>query len=104
MDSSAKKVSRLKFISIGNVETGKSCLIKRYCEKRFVSKYMPTIGVDFGVTKVTYNDRRLKINLFDLSGHPSFAEVSIFFCLYSVFCNYVVIAEFVSIIFFMARK
>ena len=54
---------------------GKSCLIKRYCEKRFVSKYMPTIGVDFGVTKVVFNDRKLKINLFDLSGDPLFAEV-----------------------------
>ena len=28
-----------------------SCIIKRYCEKRFVSKYMSTIGIDYGVTK-----------------------------------------------------
>lgn len=28
-----------------------SCIIKRYCEKRFVSKYMTTIGIDYGVTK-----------------------------------------------------
>lgn len=36
---------------------------------------MPTIGVDFGVTKINYNDRLLKINLFDLSGNGAFAEV-----------------------------
>jgi len=28
-----------------------SCIIKRYCEKRFVSKYLATIGIDFGVTR-----------------------------------------------------
>ncbi|NXL98542.1 DJC27 protein, partial [Tyrannus savana] len=27
-----------------------SCIIKRYCEKRFVSKYLATIGIDYGVT------------------------------------------------------
>ena len=28
-----------------------SCIIKRYCEKRFVPKYLATIGIDYGVTK-----------------------------------------------------
>lgn len=69
------KSSRIKIISVGDIETGKSCLIKRYCEKRFVNKYLPTIGVDFGVTKVTVDDRVLKVNLFDLSGHTAFREV-----------------------------
>ena len=32
------KPLRIKIISMGNAEVGKSCLIKRYCEKRFVSK------------------------------------------------------------------
>ena len=58
----------IKVISMGAPKTGKvhyndsiysisiiiivfqSCLIKRYCEKRFVSKYLATLGIDFGVT------------------------------------------------------
>jgi len=28
-----------------------SCIIKRYCEKRFVSKHLATIGIDYGVTR-----------------------------------------------------
>ncbi|CAJ1006112.1 putative Ras of Complex, Roc, domain of DAPkinase/Ras family [Leishmania naiffi] len=43
---------RLKLLAIGDVGVGKSCLIKRYCEGRFVTKYIPTIGIDFGVRKV----------------------------------------------------
>lgn len=47
-----KKHIRIKIISMGERNTGKSCLIKRYCEKKFVSKYIMTIGVDFGVRPV----------------------------------------------------
>nr|XP_039255611.1 dnaJ homolog subfamily C member 27-like [Styela clava] len=66
---------RVKVISMGNAEVGKSCLIKRYCEKRFVNKYLATIGIDYGVTKVQVNDKELKVNIFDMAGHPYFYEV-----------------------------
>ncbi|PAA51223.1 hypothetical protein BOX15_Mlig031150g6 [Macrostomum lignano] len=69
------KVFRIKIISMGNSDTGKSCIIKRYCEKRFVQKYLMTIGIDFGVTKVTVGDRDVKVNIFDFAGHPVFYEV-----------------------------
>ena len=75
------KSIRIKVLSIGNTETGKSCLIKRYCEKRFINKYLPTIGVDFGVTNINVDDKELKVNLFDLSGHAAFKEVCIFYSL-----------------------
>ncbi|NWT07323.1 DJC27 protein, partial [Mionectes macconnelli] len=52
-----------------------SCIIKRYCEKRFVSKYLATIGIDYGVTKVQIRDREIKVNIFDMAGHPFFYEV-----------------------------
>jgi len=70
-----QKPLRLKVISMGNAEVGKSCIIKRYCEKRFISKYLSTIGIDYGVAKVTLGDRDLKVNIFDMAGHPYFYEV-----------------------------
>lgn len=70
-----KKTLKVKIISIGNSEAGKSCIIKRYCEKRFVSKYLQTIGIDYGVTKVSLKDREIKVNIFDMSGHCIFHEV-----------------------------
>ncbi|KAI8776457.1 dnaJ subfamily C member 27, partial [Biomphalaria glabrata] len=66
---------RIKIISMGNAEVGKSCIIKRYCEKRFVNKYLTTIGIDYGVTKVTLQERDIKVNIFDMAGHPLFYEV-----------------------------
>ncbi|XP_063156815.1 dnaJ homolog subfamily C member 27 isoform X2 [Candoia aspera] len=70
-----RKSLRIKVISMGNAEVGKSCVIKRYCEKRFVPKYLATIGIDYGVTKVQIRDREIKVNIFDMAGHSFFYEV-----------------------------
>lgn len=52
-----------------------SCLIKRFCEKRFVSKYMATLGIDFGVSKMKIGDHNVRVNIFDMAGQPFFFEV-----------------------------
>ncbi len=61
-----------KITSVGNSEVGKSCLIKRYCEGRFVKRYISTIGVDYGVKKLTIKDHPISINFFDLSGNEEY--------------------------------
>ena len=74
---------RVRIIILGDAGTGKSCLIKRYCEpSRFAgTKYMPTIGVDYGTKTFTTaaNDSHppliLKIDFFDLSGDGNYTEV-----------------------------
>jgi DnaJ family protein C protein 27 len=60
---------------MGNASTGKSCIIKRFCEERFVSKYIPTIGVDYGVKPCPVNGIDTRVNFWDLSGHSEFFEV-----------------------------
>ena len=61
-----------KIISVGNQEAGKSCLIKRYCEGRFVKRYISTIGIDYGVKKLEILDHKVCINFFDLSGNDEY--------------------------------
>ncbi|CAF1218053.1 unnamed protein product [Rotaria sp. Silwood1] len=75
MTTKSDYLLRLKIISLGNVNVGKSCLIKRYCEKRFVPKYMATIGIDYGVTRLRIRNYDVRMNIFDFSGHPLFYEV-----------------------------
>lgn len=65
---------RVKVISLGDSQVGKSCLIKRYCERRFVERYVQTIGIDFGVKHVSAGSKKLKVNFFDMSGKASFEE------------------------------
>lgn len=66
--SNCSKKLHIKLISMGDVEVGKSCLIKKYCEGNFVNEYITTIGIDYGVKKVPFNDTLVAINIFDLSG------------------------------------
>ena len=61
---------RIKLMSMGPAASGKSCLIKRFCEERFVSKYISTIGVDYGVKPYSANGTMVKLNFWDLSGDP----------------------------------
>ncbi|KAJ1449281.1 P-loop containing nucleoside triphosphate hydrolase protein [Pelagophyceae sp. CCMP2097] len=42
---------------------------------RFVSKYISTVGVDYGVKPVMIDGRTVRINFWDLSGRPEFFEI-----------------------------
>lgn len=73
---------RIKILSLGDSCVGKSCLIKRYCEKKFVPKYISTIGVDFGVRQVNllvsspYEfEQETKVNFWDTSGCEEFKDI-----------------------------
>lgn len=68
------KTYRLKILSMGSEAVGKSCVIKRYCEERFVPKYLTTIGIDYGVKPVVIHGQDVRVNFWDMSGSPDFAE------------------------------
>jgi DnaJ homolog subfamily C member 27 len=68
---------RIKIISLGSEGVGKSCLIKRFCEGKFVDRYITTIGVDYGVKPVELKKPKIpiaKLNFFDFSGLRAFSE------------------------------
>ncbi|KAH7821568.1 RJL, Ras superfamily GTPase [Monocercomonoides exilis] len=66
---------RIKIISMGDSGVGKSCLIKRFCEKKFVSKYISTIGVDFGMKPIDVGGVDVRVNLFDFAGADCYLEI-----------------------------
>lgn len=66
---------RIKIVSMGDAGVGKSCLIKRYCEEKFVTRYISTIGVDYGVKRIDLDGRLVKVNFWDLSGQAEFFDV-----------------------------
>merc|ERR1712180_276675 len=66
---------RVRIVIAGAEGVGKSCIIKRYCEKRFVGKYLPTIGIDYGATKIYVDKKQVSVHIFDTSGQDMFQEV-----------------------------
>jgi DnaJ family protein C protein 27 len=77
--SKGPRAIRVKIISLGSESVGKSCLIKRFCEGRFVQKYITTIGVDYGVKPVQVLGNNVKVNFFDTSGGNEYKEIRVEF-------------------------
>jgi DnaJ family protein C protein 27 len=75
----APRAMRIKILSLGCEAVGKSCLIKRYCEGRFVQKYITTIGVDYGVKPVQILGNNVKVNFFDTSGGDEYRDIRVEF-------------------------
>ena len=75
-----------KFIVVGDVATGKSTLVKRGNDDRYVREYNPTIGVDFAVLNVNVVDskneqKRVKLHIWDTSGQEMYkAIVKCYYC------------------------
>lgn len=57
-------------IVIGDYAVGKTSLIKRYCEGYFTPNYKLTIGVDFAVKSLDWDDNtKITLQLWDVAGH-----------------------------------
>ena len=76
--------TRINILSFGESNTGKSAMIKRYCENRFEKKHIPTIGCDYGTKKIDMQiaptimnnkDVNIRVNFWDLSGDIEYIEV-----------------------------
>ena len=67
---------RVKLVIVGDTGCGKSCLIRRYCEGAFEPRYIPTVGVDYGVRALTLlGSAGVRANFYDTSGSPAYAIV-----------------------------
>ncbi len=73
--SNSSQTLHLKMVSFGPKKSGKTCLIKRYCERVFENEYHPTIGVDYGLKFFQIKKETLALNIFDLSGDEKFSDV-----------------------------
>ena len=67
---------RLKLVTVGARACGKSTLIRRFCEGKFVAKYIPTIGIDYGVHKTSSpcGTYRVVLDFFDMAAGPEFLD------------------------------
>eukprot|EP00030_Apusomonadida_sp_AF-17_P000613 a175315_89.p1 GENE.a175315_89~~a175315_89.p1 ORF type:complete len:230 (-),score=57.68 a175315_89:698-1357(-) len=70
-DASNEKL--FKVIICGDYAVGKTSLIRRYCEDVFSPNYKLTIGVDFSVKSLDWEDGSVvKLQIWDIAGHERF--------------------------------
>ena len=62
---------------IGDANVGKTSLLTRYCDNVYKETYNSTIGVDFRVVTLQYNNTVAKIHVWDTAGQERFKSISV---------------------------
>eukprot|EP01113_Clastostelium_recurvatum_P009655 TRINITY_DN1467_c0_g1_i1.p1 TRINITY_DN1467_c0_g1~~TRINITY_DN1467_c0_g1_i1.p1 ORF type:complete len:218 (-),score=51.94 TRINITY_DN1467_c0_g1_i1:117-770(-) len=74
-----------KVLVIGDYAVGKTSLIKRYCEGYFTPNYKLTIGVDFAVKSLEWDDdTTVNLQLWDIAGHERFGTMTRVYYKYAI--------------------
>jgi len=83
--SSDKNEHLYKVLVIGDYAVGKTSIIKRYCEGYFTPNYKLTIGVDFAVKAVEWDqDTTVSLQLWDVAGHERFGTMTRVYYKYAI--------------------
>ena len=65
-----------KYIIIGDMGVGKSCLLHQFTDKKFLSDSPHTIGVEFGTRVVDVGEKSIKLQIWDTAGQERFRAVT----------------------------
>ncbi|EDX05034.1 GD23961 [Drosophila simulans] len=65
-----------KYIIIGDMGVGKSCLRHQFTEKKFMANCPHTIGVEFGTRIIEVDDKKIKLQIWDTAGQERFRAVT----------------------------
>ncbi|KAG8728440.1 hypothetical protein FRC12_021748, partial [Ceratobasidium sp. 428] len=68
----------LKFVIIGDAAVGKSSLLVRLTDQRFLAKPDPTLGVEFGskLIAIPEENKTVKLQCWDTAGTESFRSIT----------------------------
>ncbi len=66
----------LRFIVIGNSGAGKSCLLHRFCERKFKQNSTHTIGVEFGTRMIELRGKNVRLQIWDTAGTERYRSVT----------------------------
>ena len=70
-----KILKSFKVILVGETGVGKTSIFNRFCTGKYDGNHSATVGVDFEVKEVKYNDKDYSIQLFDTAGQERFKSI-----------------------------
>eukprot|EP00049_Salpingoeca_infusionum_P017511 m.353239 g.353239 ORF g.353239 m.353239 type:complete len:217 (-) comp16715_c0_seq1:358-1008(-) len=65
-----------KYIIIGEMGVGKSCLLHQFTEQKFMPDCPHTIGVEFGTRIIEVSGQKIKLQIWDTAGQERFRAVT----------------------------
>ncbi|KAL7065335.1 hypothetical protein AAHC03_04683 [Spirometra sp. Aus1] len=76
VDSADRFDYLFKFLIIGNASCGKTCILRRYTERKFFPNTQHTIGAEFGSKIVNVDGTYVKIQIWDTAGQERFRSMA----------------------------
>jgi len=65
-----------KYIIVGDMGVGKSCLLHQFTEQKFTADCPHTIGVEFGTRIIEVSGKKIKLQIWDTAGQERFRAVT----------------------------
>jgi small GTP-binding protein len=65
-----------KLLVIGDLNTGKTCLVRKYVHGIFYTGTRPTVGVDFAIKALTHHGNTVTLQLWDIAGQERFRNMT----------------------------
>jgi len=68
---------QFKFVLLGSVAVGKTCLLHRFIDNSFIETHETTVGVDFGTETIPVRGKeRVKLQIWDTAGQEYFKAIT----------------------------
>ena len=65
----------IKVLLLGDSGVGKSCLLRKFTERKFVASTQPTVGVEFASRVVRLGSQKLRLHIWDAPGLTLFRPI-----------------------------
>jgi len=66
----------VKLLMLGDSAVGKSSLLLRFCDNKFESNFVLTIGVDFKNKSIVRNGKTVELQIWDTAGQERFRTIT----------------------------
>ena len=65
-----------KILTIGESGVGKTCILRRFVENKFLKNHLATIGIDFKTKTLIINKQEIKLKIWDTAGQERFRNIT----------------------------
>jgi Ras-related protein Rab-8A len=66
----------LKILTVGESGVGKTCILLRYTDNKFIKNHLTTIGIDYKAKDININNKSVKLKIWDTAGQERFRNIT----------------------------
>ena len=73
---SSESSDTFKILTIGESGVGKTCILRRFVENKFLKSHLATIGIDFRTKAVKVYGKAIKLKIWDTAGQERYHNIT----------------------------